>query len=61
VVLDLVVGKNGAVQALHPISGDAELAQAASAALRQWHFEPLLRDGQPTPFETHITVSFVLP
>ena len=60
VVLDLTVGKSGVVQKLHPISGDGELAQAATDAVRQWHFKPLLRDGEPTSFETHITVSFVL-
>jgi TonB family protein len=60
VVLDLTVGKNGVVRALHPLSGDPELAQAATDAVRQWHFKPLVRDGEPTTFETHITVSFVL-
>jgi TonB family protein len=60
VVLDLTVGKSGVVQKLHPLSGDGELAQAATDAVRQWHFKPLLRDGEPTSFETHITVSFVL-
>jgi TonB family protein len=61
VVLDLTVDRNGVVQKLHPVSGDPELAQAASDAVRQWHFEPLVRDGRPTTFETHITLSFVLP
>jgi TonB family protein len=60
VVLDLTVGKNGTVQALHPLSGDPELAQAASAAVRQWRFKALLRDGEPTSFKTRMTVSFVL-
>ena len=60
VVLDLTVGKNGVVRALHPLSGDPELAQAATDAVRQWHFKPLVRDGELTTFETHITVSFVL-
>jgi TonB family protein len=60
VVLDLTVGKTGVVQKLHPLSGDGELAQAATDAVRQWHFKPLVRDGEPTSFETRITVSFVL-
>ena len=61
VVLQVVVGKDGAVEKLQTISGDPLLAQAASDAVQQWHFRPFFRNGQPQDFQTRITVSFRLP
>jgi TonB family protein len=59
--LDALVGKDGVVEKFTAIRGDPELAAAASAAVRQWHFKPYQRDGQRTVFQTRITVVFRLP
>jgi TonB family protein len=61
VVLEALVGKDGAVEKLSMISGDTQLAAAATDAVRQWRFKPFLRDGSPEEFQTQITVSFRLP
>jgi len=61
VVLEALVGKDGAVEKLNTISGDAQLAAAATDAVRQWRFKPFLRNGSPEEFQTQITVSFRLP
>ena len=61
VVLEALVGKDGAVEKLSTISGDPQLAAAASDAVRQWRFKPFLRNGSPEEFQTQITVSFRLP
>lgn len=61
VVLDALVGQDGAVEKLSTISGDPQLAAAASDAVRQWRFKPFLRNGSPEEFQTQITVSFRLP
>jgi len=61
VVLDALVGRDGAVEKFGAIRGDPELAAAASAAVRQWRFKPLARDGQSEDFQTQITVVFRLP
>ena len=61
VVLGALVGKDGAVESLSTISGDPQLAAAATDAVRQWRFKPFLRNGSPEEFQTQITVSFRLP
>jgi protein TonB len=61
VVLDALVGKDGEVEKLSTISGDAQLAAAATDAVRQWRFKPFFRNGSPEEFQTQITVSFRLP
>lgn len=61
VVLEALVGADGAVEKLSTISGDSQLAAAASDAVRQWRFKPFLRNGSPEEFQTQITVSFRLP
>jgi len=61
VVLEALVGVDGAVEKLSTISGDSQLASAATDAVRQWRFKPFLRNGSAEEFQTQITVSFRLP
>jgi len=61
VLLRVMVGKDGGVQQVQLLSGDPKLAAAASTAVVQWRFKPLLRAGRPVEFETQITVDFKLP
>lgn len=58
VVLDTLVGKDGAVHEIKIISGDPQLAPSAVDALRQWRFRPYSPQGQPVDFETRVTVNF---
>jgi TonB family protein len=61
VVLEANVGEHGEVQHLTVISGNPILAAAASDAVLQWRFNPHLQNGRSVPFQTRITVKFVLP
>jgi TonB family protein len=61
VVLDATVGRDGVVEKFTAIRGDPDLAAAASAAVRQWRFKPLVRNGQSEDFQTRVTVEFRLP
>jgi TonB family protein len=61
VVLEALVGKDGAVEKLRTVSGDSQLASAANDAVRQWRFKPFFRNGSPEEFQTQITVTFRLP
>ena len=61
VELEAVIGKDGLVQQLKLVSGDALLAEAAADAVRQWKFRPYQSDGQPAAFSTHVSVDFRLP
>jgi TonB family protein len=56
-----LVGKDGAVEKLSTISGDSQLAAAATDAVQQWRFKPFFKNGSPEEFQTQITVSFRLP
>ena len=61
VVLDLYVGQDGSVQEVKTVSGPPVLAQAATAAVKQWLFKPRLVSGHPAEMQTRITLNFQLP
>jgi protein TonB len=60
VALDVVIGSDGAVKRLTPVSGPDLLVQAAMAAVETWKFESYLFEGKPRDVETTITVEFRL-
>lgn len=61
VVVHTTIAPDGSVQSAEPTSGDPTLAQAAVAAVRQWHFDPMMLNGTPVAVDTTITVAFHLP
>ena len=61
VVLNAAVDKDGNVSSLEVASGNEQLAPAATAAVKQWRFQSYYRDGQPTAFQTQVTVQFPQP
>jgi TonB family protein len=61
VVLNVLVGRSGLVREAGVISGDPQLAKAATDAVRQWRFNPHKLNGKAVEFETRITVNFELP
>ena len=60
VVLSAVISRNGGIQHLQVLSGNALLVQAAVDAVRQWRFRPYILNGEPIEVETQITVNFTL-
>lgn len=60
VLLDVIVNTDGAVDGLSLISGESQLMAAAAEAVRQWHFQPLIKNGQPRKFESRIAIDFTL-
>ena len=55
------VSKDGDINAVQVLGGDAMLARAAVTAVRQWKYRPYLLNGLPVEIETQITVNFTLP
>lgn len=55
------VDRTGAVEKAIVISGDPILGASATAAISQWRFEPVMKDGKPTGFQTVVKVGFKLP
>ena len=60
VVLDAIIGKDGAVEELKVESGPKELQQSALNAVRQWTYKPYLLNGDPIEVETTINVMYSL-
>jgi TonB family protein len=60
VVLDVRMGRDGAVQAVNLVSGQALLAEAAIAAVKQWRFKPRMVKGQPAEMQTKVMLNFRL-
>ena len=58
--LQATIGKDGTVRELQVLSGNPILAQAAFAAVREWHYRPTRLNGEIVEVETFITVNFVL-
>jgi TonB family protein len=58
IVLDLVIGKDGAVVDVTPKNGPDLLAHAAVEAVRWWKFEPYRVNGEAAVVGTRIAVEF---
>ena len=54
------IGTNGQIRNLQVVSGPLQLQQAASDAVRQWIYKPMMRNGQPVEVVTQIDVNFTL-
>jgi len=60
VVLDVRMGRDGAVQAVNLVRGQGLLAEAAIAAVKQWRFKPRMVKGQPVEMQTKVMLNFRL-
>ena len=60
VVLRLVIGKDGAVQGMKTLAGDAVLAQAAMDAVEHWRYSPTLVNGRAVNVLTSVSIEFHL-
>jgi periplasmic protein TonB len=60
VVLQAVIGKDGAIQNLHVVSGHPMLTGSALEAVKQWRYKPYYLNGEPVEVETTINVNFTL-
>ena len=58
VVLEVVIGADGAVSNARVLRSIPQLDQAALDAVRQWRYEPTLLNGVPVPVIMTATVNF---
>jgi TonB family protein len=58
VTLHVVVGRDGSVQSVEPVSGPSLLVKAAVSAVREWRYAQTLLGGQPVETEQDILVKF---
>jgi|HubBroStandDraft_2_1064218.scaffolds.fasta_scaffold37564_2 TonB family protein len=60
VILHVVIGTNGLVKQIEPVSGDPVLAEAATVAVRQWKYKPTLLNAESVEVDTIVKVDFRL-
>jgi TonB family protein len=58
VIAEIVVGSDGSVVSVRPLSGPEVFQQPAVEALRWWRFEPYRNNGRPLAVETTLAVEF---
>ena len=61
VVLEVRIGRDGAIQDVKLVSGQPLLADAAIAAVKQWRFKPRMVKGYPVEMQTRVTLNFRMP
>ncbi len=57
--LDVMLGLDGRVLHVRPVSGPPELFAAAIEAVRRWEYQPTLLGGKPCYVATVIDVQYV--
>ena len=60
VVLNAIIGKDGRIAQLTPVSGPPELISPAVGAVQQWRYKPYLLNGEPVQVQTQVIVIFKL-
>ncbi len=55
------ISKTGDISHIKVLSGDGQLAKAATDAVKQWKYKPYLLNGQPVEIQTQITINFKMP
>jgi protein TonB len=60
VVLDALIGTDGSVKRLRPVSGSDSLVEAATEAVQRWKFLPYIASGKAIEVETTLAVDFRL-
>jgi TonB family protein len=56
--LEVLIGRDGAVQDIKPLAGDPSLSEAAVAAVRMWRYKPTTINGDPVEVVTEVNVNF---
>ena len=54
----LIISETGDVVTAEPVSGDPLLVSAAADAMKQWKFEPYIKNGQPVRVSTKMPYNF---
>ena len=61
VQLHAVIGEDGKVQSLEPVTGPTLLVEAALIAVREWRYGPTLLDGHRIQIQEDLRLVFRLP
>jgi outer membrane biosynthesis protein TonB len=57
VVMRVIIGTDGLVKSVEPVSGPELLRQPYADAVKQWTYKPYLLNGRPVEVETIVTIN----
>ena len=58
VILQVLIGRDGAVQDAKFVQGSLAFARPAIDGVRQWRFKPYTMNGRPVSVQTTLTIEF---
>jgi protein TonB len=58
--LHAIITKEGNLQNVTVIDGDARLAKSAEKAVKKWRYKPTAANGEPVDVETTLAITFAL-
>jgi protein TonB len=58
VELSVVIGENGSVESVSPVSGNPVLTKPAAEAVKKWKFKPFVEGGSPVKAEAAMKFNF---
>lgn len=61
VVLEITIAEDGTIHNVKKVSGESILVAAATQAVRQWRYSPVLLNGKPVVAQRQVSVVFKLP
>jgi protein TonB len=60
VVMHVIIGTDGLVKSVEPLSGAEILRQPVMDAVKQWTYKPYLLNGRPVEVSTTVTINIQL-
>ncbi len=60
VILQTVIDEEGRIESVHVFKGLTGLTAEAIKAVRQWHYTPAQKDGEPVAIFFNLSVNFEL-
>jgi TonB family protein len=58
VMLKIVIGTEGEVAEVEPLDGDPAFFEAAIEAVKQWKFQPGMKEGKPVKVRANVEINF---
>lgn len=58
VLLAIIIGKEGSVTSVEPLRGDPAFFENAIETVKQWKFQPGMKEGEPVPVQARVEVNF---
>jgi len=59
VVVQLSISQDGSVEAVDKVTGDDDLLKAVEDALKEWKFDPYIKNGNPVKASTKLSFNFI--